>query len=85
VIYFTLVILTDPPTSPAKYRGQWIFGIIAAVVGYAVFMTFGVVYFLLAGVLAGNVWEAWQRVNRRSPDAMRRKVAVFLREISPLR
>jgi Na+-translocating ferredoxin:NAD+ oxidoreductase RnfD subunit len=66
VIYFTLVILTDPPTSPAKYRGQWIFGIIAAVVGYAVFMVFGVVYFLLAGVLAGNVWEAWRRVQRRS-------------------
>jgi Na+-translocating ferredoxin:NAD+ oxidoreductase RnfD subunit len=84
-IYFTLVILTDPPTSPAKYRGQWVFGIIAAVVSYAVFMTFGVVYFLLAGVLAGNIWEAWRRVHRRSQDAMPRKVAVFLREISPLR
>ncbi len=24
VLYFTLVILTDPPTSPAKYHGQWI-------------------------------------------------------------
>ena len=66
VIYFALVILTDPPTSPAKYRGQWIFGILAAVVGYAVFMVFGVVYFLLAGVLAANVWEAWRRAHRRA-------------------
>lgn len=66
VIYFTLVILTDPPTSPAKYQGQWVFGIIVATVSYAVFMMFGVAYFLLAGVLAGNVWEAWRRAHRRS-------------------
>lgn len=85
VIYFTLVILTDPPTSPAKYQGQWIFGIITAVASYTVFMTFGVAYFLLAGVLAGNIWEAWQRVHRRSQHEFPRKVAIFLREISPLR
>ncbi len=66
VIYFALVILTDPPTSPAKYKGQWIFGLIAAVAGYGVFMLFGVVYFLLAGVLAANLWEAWRRAHRRS-------------------
>jgi Na+-translocating ferredoxin:NAD+ oxidoreductase RnfD subunit len=66
VIYFTLVILTDPPTSPAKYSGQWFFGLITAVVSYAVFMVFGVVYFLLAGVLAANVWEARRRVRQRS-------------------
>jgi Na+-translocating ferredoxin:NAD+ oxidoreductase RnfD subunit len=85
VVYFTLVILTDPPTSPAKYAGQWVFGLIAAVVSYAVFMAFGVAYFLLAGVLAGNVWEAWQRVHRRSDHEFPTKVAVFFREISPLR
>lgn len=70
VIYFTLVILTDPPTSPAKYRGQWIFGILAAISSYAVFMIFGAVYFLLTGVLAANVWEAWRRVRRRSRRSM---------------
>lgn len=83
--YFTLVILTDPPTSPAKYAGQWVFGLIAAGVGYAVFMTSGAVYFLLAGVLAGNLWEAWRRVHRRSPHGLARRLAVFAREISPLR
>ena len=83
VIYFTLVILTDPPTSPAKYRGQWLFGIAAAVISYAVFMAFGAVYFLLAGVLAANVWEAWRRVHRRSHDPFLRKASTFLREISP--
>ena len=56
-----------------------------AVVSYAVFEKFGVVYFLLAGVLAGNVWEAWRRVHRRSTEAFPRKMMAFLREISPMR
>lgn len=70
VLYFTLVILTDPPTSPAKYKGQWVFGVIAAATSYAVFMIFGVAYFLLAGVLVGNVWEAWRRMRRHSGAAL---------------
>ena len=64
-LYFAFIILTDPPTSPAKYPDQLIFGGLAAIVSFAVFEWAGVVYFLLAGVLAGNVWEAWRRVNRR--------------------
>jgi Na+-translocating ferredoxin:NAD+ oxidoreductase RnfD subunit len=70
-LYFALVILTDPPTSPAKYRGQWMFGILTAVVAYGVFMIFGAVYFLLAGVLVANLWEAWRRKQRRSVNALR--------------
>ena len=85
VLFFALIILTDPPTSPARYKDQWICGIIVAAISYAVFEIFGVVYFLLAGVLAGNVWAAWRRVHRQSGSAFARKVAVFVREISPLR
>ena len=84
VIYFTLIILTDPPTSPAKYRGQWMYGLIVAAGAYGAFMVFGVVYFLLAGVLVANVWEAWRRVHRRSTDRWPRRAATFLREISPM-
>jgi Na+-translocating ferredoxin:NAD+ oxidoreductase RnfD subunit len=65
-LYFALIILPDPPTSPAKYKDQWICGIIVAVVSYSVFEAFGVVYFLLAGALAGNIWAAWRRVHRQS-------------------
>jgi Na+-translocating ferredoxin:NAD+ oxidoreductase RnfD subunit len=83
VIYFALIILTDPPTSPARYRGQWKFGIITAVMGFAVFQQFGVAYFLLAGVLAGNLWEAWRRVHRKSRESLLRKAAIFLRAVSP--
>jgi Na+-translocating ferredoxin:NAD+ oxidoreductase RnfD subunit len=85
VLFFALIILTDPPTSPARYRDQWLCGIIVAAVSCAVFEIFGVVYFLLAGALAGNVWAAWRRVHRQSHSGFPRKVAVFMREISPLR
>jgi Na+-translocating ferredoxin:NAD+ oxidoreductase RnfD subunit len=65
VLFFAFIILTDPPTSPAKYPDQMVCGAIVAVVSYAFFEWAGVVYYLLAGVLAGNIWEAWRRVNRR--------------------
>jgi len=70
VLFFAFFILTDPPTSPVKYRDQITCGVIVAVVSFAVFETTGVVYYLLAGVLVGNVWEAWRRsrlLARRQP------------------
>ena len=83
-LYFALIILTDPPTSPAKYPDQLIFGAMVAGVSYAVFQWAGVVYYLLAGVLVGNVWEAWRRSNRRAGPGFPRGIGAFLREISPL-
>jgi Na+-translocating ferredoxin:NAD+ oxidoreductase RnfD subunit len=85
VLYFAFIILTDPPTSPAKYPDQIVFGVIVAVVSYAFFEWGGVVYYLLAGVLVGNVWEAWRRANRRSSYTFPRGLGPFLREISPWR
>jgi Na+-translocating ferredoxin:NAD+ oxidoreductase RnfD subunit len=61
VLYFAFFILTDPPTSPTRYADQVVCAAIVAVVSYAVFTWAGVVYYLLAGVLAGNLWEAWRR------------------------
>ena len=82
-LFFALIILSDPPTSPVKYRDQLICGVLVAVVSYAVFEWAGVVYFLLAGVLVGNVWEAWRRANRRTGDTFPRGIGAFLREILP--
>ncbi len=65
VLFFAFFILTDPPTSPVTYPDQLVCGVIVAVVGYAVFEWIGAVYYLLAGVLVGNVWEAWHRSNRQ--------------------
>ena len=84
-LFFAFIILTDPPTSPAKYPDQIVCGVIVAVVSFAFFEWAGVVYYLLAGVLVGNVWEAWRRVNRRSTYTFPRGIGVFLREISPWR
>jgi Na+-translocating ferredoxin:NAD+ oxidoreductase RnfD subunit len=84
-LYFAFIIVTDPPTSPAKYPDQIIFGLIVSIVSYTLFEWKGVVYYLLAGVLVGNVWEAWRRVNKRAGPGFPRGIGAFLREISPWR
>jgi Na+-translocating ferredoxin:NAD+ oxidoreductase RnfD subunit len=61
VLFFAFFILTDPPTSPVKYPGQIVCGAIVAVASYAFFEGIGAAYYLLAGVLIGNIWEAWRR------------------------
>jgi Na+-translocating ferredoxin:NAD+ oxidoreductase RnfD subunit len=66
VLFFTFFILTDPPTSPVKYGDQLICGGIVAAASFAVFEWIGAAYYLLAGVLVGNVWEAWRRVKSRT-------------------
>jgi Na+-translocating ferredoxin:NAD+ oxidoreductase RnfD subunit len=84
-LFFAVFILSDPPTSPVKYHDQLIFGVLVAVVSFAVFQWIGAVYYLLAGVLAGNAWEAWRRVHRRSVRGFPHGIPLFLREISPWR
>jgi Na+-translocating ferredoxin:NAD+ oxidoreductase RnfD subunit len=61
VLFFSFFILTDPPTSPVKYHQQIVCGAIVAFASYVVFEWVGAAYYLLAGVLVGNVWEAWSR------------------------
>jgi Na+-translocating ferredoxin:NAD+ oxidoreductase RnfD subunit len=84
-LYFAFIILTDPPTSPVKYPDQLIFGVLVAVTSFVVFEWIGAVYFLLAGVLVGNVWEAWRRASKRTGDTFPSGIPAFLREISPWR
>lgn len=71
-LFFAFIILTDPPTSPAKYPDQMVCGVMVAAVSFAVFEWAGAVYYLLSGVLVGNVWEAWRRWSRRSGSTVRR-------------
>jgi Na+-translocating ferredoxin:NAD+ oxidoreductase RnfD subunit len=84
-LFFAFFILSDPPTSPVKYRDQLVYGVVVGAVSVAVFEWVGAVYYLLAGVLVGNVWEAWRRVHRRSVHGFPRGLGIFLREISPWR
>ncbi len=68
VLFFAFFILTDPPTSPAKYRDQIMYGLLVSLASFAIFEMTGAAHYLLSGVLVGNVWEAWRR---RSTDARR--------------
>ena len=83
--FFAVFILTDPPTSPVKHSAQVVCGAIVAIVSYIVFQWIGAVYYLLAGVLVANLWEAWRRVSSRTGAAFPRGVAEFLRELTPWR
>jgi hypothetical protein len=35
--------------------------VLVALVSFGIFQWIGAAYYLLAGVLVGNVWEAWHR------------------------
>lgn len=60
-LFFAFFMVDDPPTCPVKYRDQIIFGVIAAVVSYAAFVFWGVLYFLPLGLLVANAWEAGRK------------------------
>lgn len=62
--FFACFFLTDPPTSPARRWDQIACGVLVALVSYALFVGVGAAYYLLGGVLAGNVFVA---VRRRWP------------------
>lgn len=61
-LFFAFFMLDDPPTSPVRHEDQIVFGIIVAAVAYFILLRFGGVYFLPAGLLAGNVWESGRRI-----------------------
>ena len=60
-LFFAFFMVTDPPTSPPRHRDQLIYGTIVGVTSCAMYTLVGAVYFLLAGLLVANVWEAWRR------------------------
>lgn len=70
-MFFAFFMVTDPPTSPPKHRDQIVYGIIVAVVSFAVFEFVGAAYFLLAGLLVANVWEAWRRARAHAHKTRR--------------
>lgn len=77
VLFFASFILTDPPTSPTRYGDQLIYGALVAVAAYATYELMGVVFYLLAGVLVGNVWEAGRRLTMHRRHAKRRATAAL--------
>lgn len=60
-LFFAGFMLTDPPTSPAKPREQIVYGLIVAAASVALYLGFGVLWFLPGGLLIGNLWVAATR------------------------
>ncbi len=54
-LFLAFFMLTDPPTSPAAYPKQIIFGSLAAIIGSVVFANYGGLAYLLIGLLVGNL------------------------------
>jgi Na+-translocating ferredoxin:NAD+ oxidoreductase RnfD subunit len=53
-------MVTDPPTSPAKYQDQVLFGVMAALISVADYLVLGGLSYLLIGLLVANGWHAWR-------------------------
>ncbi len=70
-LFFAFFMLDDPPTSPVRYGDQVIFGVLVAAASFAIFQVIGAVYFLPAGLLIGNAWEAWRRAEVPAARAAR--------------
>ena len=60
-LYFAFFMLTDPPTAPTRYQDQIVFAALVAISSFAFYEWLGVVYYLSAGLLVGNAWEALRR------------------------
>jgi Na+-translocating ferredoxin:NAD+ oxidoreductase RnfD subunit len=56
-LFFAFLMLTDPPTSPAKVKDQIIFGTLTAVVGAVVYGYFGGLMYFFIGLLIGNLYH----------------------------
>lgn len=74
-LFFAFFMVTDPPTSPPKQRDQIVFGVIVAVASFAIFEKYHWIFFMLAGLLIGNVWEAGRRFYHRYSRSKRGSLA----------
>jgi Na+-translocating ferredoxin:NAD+ oxidoreductase RnfD subunit len=74
-LFFAFFMLDDPPTCPIHYEDQVPFAMLVAVASFLVFTINGAVYFLPAGLLAGNAWESARRHFHDSARKMRLQAA----------
>jgi Na+-transporting NADH:ubiquinone oxidoreductase subunit NqrB len=58
-VFLAFFMLTDPPTSPAKYKQQVYFGVISAVFSILIFALQGGLAYLFVGLLLANGWRVW--------------------------
>ncbi|MBE3570879.1 MAG: RnfABCDGE type electron transport complex subunit D [Bacillales bacterium] len=56
-LFMAFFMLTDPPTSPAKYKDQIFFSMIAATTSVFLYIMVGGLSYLLIGLLLANGWK----------------------------
>ncbi len=64
-LFFALVMVTDPPTSPPRPRDQILFGLAVALIAFGIHHFAQGIYYLLVALLIANVGEAWRRSHAR--------------------
>ncbi len=84
LLFFACIMLTDPPTSPARHQDQCWFGALAALVGSAIFLKFGVQWFIIGGLPAANLAESLRRLAVRPPNGARPATALKAAPPSPV-
>ncbi|GGH71044.1 hypothetical protein GCM10008014_56050 [Paenibacillus silvae] len=57
LLFCGFFMVTDLPTSPAKYKDQLVFGIVAALVGALIYSLFGGLMYLFIGLLCANLYH----------------------------
>ena len=57
-LFLAFFMVTDPPTSPGKYKDQIWFGIITAMASIIIYLLFGGLTYLLIGLLLANGWNS---------------------------
>ncbi len=73
-LFFAFFMLTDPPTSPAKYKNKVLFGIISAVPGALVYGIFGGLTYLFIGLFIGNVYTYLNKRSSTKAAALRQNI-----------
>lgn len=65
LVFFSCLMLTDPPTSPAKRADQLWFGVLAGLLAVVIFLASGVQWFIFGGLPVANLVESLRRVAAR--------------------
>ncbi|WP_342042021.1 RnfABCDGE type electron transport complex subunit D [Bacillus sp. OTU2372] len=73
-LFFCFFILTDPPTSPAKYSKQVVFGVLSAISGIITYGLFGGLTYLFVGLFVGNIYSYYQKRSSSKGAGLRNQV-----------
>ena len=75
LVFFAALMLTDPPSSPAKREDQIWFGILAGALAVLIFLTTGVQWFIFGGLPVANLAESLRRIAARRTHLATRAAA----------